>query len=608
MPLIFTIISMMLIISCSASDWAGRATLPVPVGAKVTLKLDRTEYLLGENVLVHFVLQNTGDTPFKSSWGSDYRGATRHLRFKVIATDAAGQIVEDPNPSTMCMGGRGGFKMLKPGEEFTTSLPLMRYCNIVKPGVYKIRITHDFGWKEGKRKRPIGELEITFRMPNLQQAKQVVNKMSKLPRWGNNLWGERSNQYADFRCLRYPIYMDLLVERAKKGDKRAFKGLGLIPTTKASEALIGLAGTLGNKELALIAAKTLNLRLPFAKINNIRTFPVASTKSKLNIRARLVQQTWNKELVPNIRKLAAKLLASGDIPIMVAGAFMIYSVGIKEDAPIVLTAINKSKSLTFKTRTDPNGYITGTPHPVRQLLWAMDILRSRGYVLGEHLSGSAEILLYFHILRNDPSPRSKRYRRLLEAFGTSGWLPTRVAAIRSIPKTIPPEYRNFILKQLEDKNLSVCRAACTAAGMSKDKRFLQPLLDIIATEQNKWLILEASNAFQKIAHGTKLPLLELWAERLADAKLYHHALDVLQKVLTVPSGGAGGRTDLSRAERLELLKAWKKFLTLHVDKIRTGKRFKLNDPAVTYALFGRARSWQLPDGTRWPVLLNNNTK
>ena len=101
--------------------------------------------------------------------------------------------------------------------------------------------------------------------------------------------------------------------------------------------------------------------------------------------------------------------------------------------------------------------------------------------------------------------------------------------------------------------------------------------------------------------GMSLDLLEVWADRLADADVYPIALDFLQNVLDGPSGNYSGRTDLSRAERLQLRKAWKEFLARYADEIRAGKRFKLSDPAVTSALVGRARSWRLPDGTCWPV-------
>jgi len=581
------------------SMWVEQATQAVPEGAKVTLELDRSDYFLGENVLVHFVLHNTGDTPFEASWGGDYRGASRHLRFKVIATDETGQAAEDPDPSPMCMGGLGGPKTLKPGEKFTTSLPLMRYCDIVKPGVYTIRATHDFGWKEGKRKRPVGQTRVTFRMPSFQQAQRIVSEMVKLPDWPDRYWGKRSPPYADFRCLRHPIYLQILTDLARDGDKRAFEGLGLIPAVKANTALIQLAGS-PNKELALKAATTLNSRLPYPQSHYITTFPGDSKEPQLSIRGRLVQRAWDEELVPKVRGLAGKLLASDDLPTVAAAAFMITSVGTREDAPAVLAAIKKARNPTFRNRTEPKDNILDMPQPIRELLRTMDTLRTRGYYLGESVSGNAEILLYFHILKGDSSPRPKLYRQFLNAFGSSSWFPIREAAVRSIPKTIPPEYRSFVLERLEDKDLGVCRAACTAAGMSKDKRFLQPLLDIIATEQHEWLLREASNATQKLMPGTTLAILEVWADRLADADIYPLALDALQQVLDVPSGGYSGRTDLSRSERLQLRKEWKKFLALHADEIRAGKRFKLSDPAVTPELVGRARSWRLPDGTSWP--------
>lgn len=577
---------------------AGNATQPVPEGAKVTLELDRPDYFLGENVLVHFVLQNTGDKPFEASWGGDYRGASRHLRFKVTATDEAGQAAEDPDPAHNCWGGLGGPRTLKPGENFTTSLPLMRYCDIVKPGVYTIRATHDFGWKEGQRKRPVGETTITFRMPNAEQAERIVSEMAGLPDWPDTSWGKRSPTYADFSCLRHPVYLDILAKRIRDGDERAFAGLGRIPTVKATETLIQLAGY-PQVGLARKAAETLNNRLPYPESHYITTQVRVSEGSQLSIRGRLVERAWAENLVPDVRALAAKLLASEDLPTVAAGAFMITSVGKKEDAPAVLAAINKARNPTHKNRTDPKDNILDTPQPIRELLRAMDTLRNRGYSLGEYVSGDAEILLYFHVLRNDPSPRPKRYRRLLEAFGTSSWFPIREAAVRSIPKPIPPEYRDFVLERLEDKDLGVCRAACAAAGMSGDSRFLRPLLDLIATEQHEWLLREAANAANTLGAG--FDLLSVWADRLAETHLYPLALDTLQTVLEVPSGGYSGRTDLSRAERLKLRKAWKEFLALHADEIRTGKRFNLSDPAVTPALVGRARSWRLPDGTSWPV-------
>ena len=57
---------------------------------------------------------------------------------------------------------------------------------------------------------------------------------------------------------------------------------------------------------------------------------------------------------------------------------------------------------------------------------------------------------------------------------------------------------------------------------------------------------------------------------------------------------------MSRSERLALRAKWKEFLSRHATELQKGRRFKLTDPALSPALFGRARSWQLPDGTTWP--------
>ncbi|HKB36392.1 MAG TPA: hypothetical protein VKD72_08065, partial [Gemmataceae bacterium] len=45
---------------------AGRAAdkETVPAGARLSLEFDKREYFLGENVLIHLVIENTGSTPF----------------------------------------------------------------------------------------------------------------------------------------------------------------------------------------------------------------------------------------------------------------------------------------------------------------------------------------------------------------------------------------------------------------------------------------------------------------------------------------------------------------------------------------------------------------
>ncbi len=91
--------------------------MPVPAGARVSIELDKNEYFLGENVLLHFCIENSGKEPFQIDLGGDYRGASRHLRFNVKALDAAGKLCDDPDPSGFCMGGLSHSPTVEPGQK-----------------------------------------------------------------------------------------------------------------------------------------------------------------------------------------------------------------------------------------------------------------------------------------------------------------------------------------------------------------------------------------------------------------------------------------------------------------------------------------------------------
>jgi hypothetical protein len=580
------------------SMWEASARKPVPAGAKVTLATDRREYFLGENVLVHFTLENTSDQPIEADFGGDYRGATRALRFKVTATDESGRLAEDPDPSEFFGGGFGGGRKLNPGDRFTQSLPLVHYCRILQPGRYTIRVTHDFGWKEGERKRPIGEITVIFRMPTPTEAEAVVVAMEKLPADPNNTYGERAREYADFTALCQPIYLQPLLRRVEKGDRNALEGICWIATPAATAALIGLA-TNSNSKLALEAAQTLTMRLPdpaLESTNGFGGFPPFTKEA----RRKLAKNSWDAKLAPAVQSLATNYLARPENPEIAAGAFMIQAVGTTNEAPAVRSALDRALDPLVRGRRDPGDDILDQPEPVRQLLNAMTALRDRGYTFDEdHLSGDGAFLLYFSWLANKPPPRPERWLHVLEVFGENCRFPTRVAALNSIPETVPDDCIAFVKSRMADDDLGVVRAACTVAGRSGKKTFLKPLLEIIATEHHEWLLREATDAANKLGAGFDLQ--NIWADRLAEEHLYGLALDSLQTVIEGLPGGSTGRTDLTRGERIELRNQWKTFLTKHADELRSGKKFKVDDPALTPALFGHARTWQLPNGKFWPI-------
>ena len=99
--------------------------IPVPDGAKVSLVFDKPEYFLGETILVHLRIENTGTKPFGVNTGGDYRGAARPGRFHVSAKDEQGVETCDPYPPAGDMGGISSTPSVPPGG---TSCPSRCTC------------------------------------------------------------------------------------------------------------------------------------------------------------------------------------------------------------------------------------------------------------------------------------------------------------------------------------------------------------------------------------------------------------------------------------------------------------------------------------------------
>ena len=578
-----------------AMRWAANASQPMPEGAKVTLKTDRAEYFLGENVLVDFILENTSDQPFKMSYGGDYRGSSRSLRYIVTATDELGQEAEDPDPSKMNFGGLGGEKEIKPGENYTESLALMRYCRIVKPGRYTIRAVHDFGWKEDdQRKRPVGETVLTFRLPTPDEAEAVVTAVEV-------------SDYADFSYLTYPVYLKPLLQRVEAGDYRTLVSIGGMATREATEALINLSLN-ANPELARTAINLLVMRMPNPA--NAGGGFWNSPPFTREFRQHLAEQSWDAAFAPTLRALATNLLTRTGAPRttpgmnsnasgyflrddsseseVATGAKIISLIGELEDADAVLAAMDRALNPMINPRRDPKDNITDLPQPLRELLNTMNALKGKGYAPPTRWSSGASGLLYFTWLANEPEPRPARWLDILKIFGgDQSRYPGRIAALNSIPKPLPDECVDFVMERLSDKDLGVCLVACRIAGDSRNSVFLQPLLDIVATEHHEWLFRQAVESAKKLGAGYEL--LDILADRLNEELISSDARTYLTVAIfeDCPSGIVFQRTS-TRSRRLAVRNVWKTFLTEHADEIKQGKKFKTTDPTLPPELIGRS--------------------
>ncbi len=561
-------------------------------GAKITLSSERLEYFLGETVRLKFVLTNVGDRPIALTEGGDYEWSDHALRFEVTATDGRG----NPVPQSLSpfmktqMGGISSGIGLEPGESWTTSLRPLRYLKIPGPGVYALQVTHDLGWPK-ETAHPVGGIILKLTMPNASQASAVVAAAAKaLSQSDGEIPGP------DLTALCWPVYLPALLAQVDQGRAEFLESIDLINSREATAALIRLAGS-AKVEIAREAARLLKRRLPSppAALGPVPGYAEADTS------------IWDAAMAPEVRALGKHLLVSADQASVGEGAALLASVGLSADAPEILAALETAMERgAIGPRHKDEDDILDEPGPISPLVQAMSALRARGYALGEGLSGSAELLLYFTWLANDPARRPENWLSTLNTFGRDGNFVVREAALRSIPQPIPAGCVSLVLERLRnEKDLGALRAACDVAGESGNGIFVPPLLDVISTETHHSVMASAGAAAARLGAG--YPLLEAWARRLGDEHLYGMALGALSKVVDGLPGSTSGRTDLSRPERLALRTAWEKFLADHKAELEGGKKFKQNDPALTRDLFGRAMAWQMPDGTYWPARPANAT-
>ena len=302
-------------------------------------------FFLGENVLIHLVVENVGTVPFRIDLGGDYRGSTRHLRFSVKATDAEGKEIADPNPVQHNMGGLGYGKEIKPGEKHYESLPLLRYRRFERPGTYRLRVSHDFGWAEkDPSKFPSAQATIKFVMPTPKQAREVVDQMCDMEKDNGSSAGQKRKPFADFKTLIYPVYLPELVGRVRGGDGRAFEALGAMPLPKATAELVRL---LDGRDAALArkAMAALLDRLPDPVLKQKQPGATPLPYDYHHRRRLLVKASWRDEFAAAVRRYGRRLLADKDVAGLANGAYALECLGTKDDLGALATALDRTARL-----------------------------------------------------------------------------------------------------------------------------------------------------------------------------------------------------------------------------------------------------------------------
>lgn len=590
---------------------------PVPSKFKVSVYFDKNNYLLGENVLAHYRVENTGNTAFKMDTGKDYRGAPRAMRYQIKATGPDGSTCADPYPGAMSMGGIGPeYFELKPGEKYDEAVPIMRYCHIEKPGKYGISIAHDLGWNVGKQNTTQSSAEITLTMPSKDQAGRIIDNRYK-----------SEHIILDFNSFNQSAYLPGLVKRVnrflatnnrsknfkklKEEAHEALIGISSISSTEATATLLHLAG-IKQQDIALGAASLLILRLPDPKGLDATAVNGFFWSAEICNEERLsrVVKAWNPRFIPPAQKLGRALLAKDDIKQLTLGAFMVEAVGTKADVKPLIAALDraiiKTKGGEADQRNDTLGRLFGN---------ATNFLRFYTSIPLTPRS-DAEKALYLTALINDPTFRPAGWQPKYRALIKDGdpYIKDLSVSNMSKMKNLMPE--RSLSKLLHDPDPKVQCNTCLTITKEKDVSFRQPILGLIRMTKNCSVLSAARTA--AAALGTNYDALEIIASRLDEkggikessgdfpemtvlgrefgvcVPLVYGCIDMTgTNGMNMMSTGKGDQQAKTKTAWLKLLKESEQFL-------RAGNKFKVGDQHLAKDLFPPGFRINLSNGNYWP--------
>ncbi len=557
------------------------AKLPVPAGAKVSLKLPE-KVRLGDAVPGVFTVTNAGSEPFEISTGGDYRGTGFPLRLKIRVTDSEGKVLPDESVKSPNFGGLGGSQKIGPGESADIKFPLPGYVALPGAGTYTVEACHDLGWLvEEKHPHPVAKANIEVIMPT---AEEILDRVRDLSSGGDD-WDRRFQ----LDKLRHEIFLPALIQEAKAGHANAVTGIAGIRGLAAFQALLDLLES-PSADVVKASGAALRMRLP-------------------SLGDETPRQDWDPKFRERLLRAALTMLRSRDAATVELGASFIQAQGDASQAKPLLEATQAALDGPWEIRSGKGANTLDAPAPLRCLIQAIDALRGRGWRLGPDPSGgSAVILAQFRELAdpNIPRPATDRWKQTVIAFSDANPPTFRQNAILAIPTPVPDEFEPALMKALEDKDWGVLRSACEVAGKSGRKAFIRPLCQIVESTHETFVQSAASSAAQAL--GARVELWEAWCEVITDQEHMYEALrELATGTLDLTSGSGGGNSNFTHEQRFAIRDAWREFLRKNHERLARGERLPLKDASVSASLTGSdinasdpAVRFSLPDGKSWP--------
>jgi hypothetical protein len=555
----------------------------VPNGAVARLEFDKSVYFLGENILVHFVLENHGTRSFTVESGGDYRNATRETRFEVTAQDAAGNLLPDPYPDQPCLGGLVGTDEIKPGGKWYGSVPLMSYRQFESPGEYTLCVTHDLGW-DPRSKRPIPYAEGTIHvvMPSPEQARAVVDEMYSLPADYVSTQGEKSLPHADFNTLYYPVYLPFLLPRAEGKDEKALEAIRWIPSPEATAGLIKLL-EINDRGFVKNVARALTLRMPDPELTDAlpsRDFLGVEFKET---RQRLVRLAWQEKFAAAIRPYACRFLQDDDPEFVEIGGIMLECVGSAAETPALRVAYDRAIAATVNAPLEKNVY----PRPrgvCSELDRVAQALGLRKICPIDAPESPGEIAIYLAAVKNSPQFRPPNWKEKYREWLHHPIPYVRELTLKNMPEPVPSDLRVDIAGVFDVGDPDALIAACQLVEKNKLSECRTAVVAALRSANDEWLLVFASEAATAV--GANLEKAEVLASRLGEKNINFGDRILSQLVGTVIDRHYTYDSErVKKAEQTRLKKRWLEFIQRHRNAIQANKKFNPKDRAVSADLF-----------------------
>jgi hypothetical protein len=572
---------------------------PPPAGARVTLTAGRSrflpgrdEFLLGEDIAIRYRVENAGQGPLhyeKGAFFPDYRWNDGYS-VAAVPIDEGGRVTGGPlepanfvDESEARTGPQGAWT-LAPGEAYEDTLHLPASIRMDRQGRYRVRISNHDRFAPD-RELSAGEVVLFFGEPTPEQARALFEAKKALPR------GPKATEAMDFRALIHPVYLPLLLEKGKEGDRDALIGLGAMRDFKSTEALIEVIRhslRYESLELALSSFGELRERLPDPRLQETKDYPPDARRLKL------IERTWRPEFAGTARELA-RHIARDPRPIGLDETADIYRcVGIAEDLPDLCAAyaksIERTKTLPFETQQyfRPRGSAYGFRFATMALL-------GRGAAAPAEPRTPGEMAVYMIALKTHGEFRPKDWPEQVERWLKMDPPYIREMVLDYMPEPVPEGALALLPGLLGNEYVDLQIAACRVAEKHPRDLFRAPLARILEKGSEEHLL----DAVTKAAPPNGVPkdaVLEILIGRIGD--LHGRAVEKLLGAV-VEGDVARLEPDLSTEAGNAAAARWRRFIEENREKLRKGVRFRLGDPEITADLFPKGFQYY-HDGKPWP--------